>query len=102
MKLKTSPTFRYKTIDSIQGTLIFLKSIANVAYEEIVKIYMPNGDVRTGQVLQADENATIVQVFEGTNSMERVDTEVEFTRDVFRVGLTNDWANNGWYRATNR
>ncbi|MHA2404795.1 MAG: V-type ATP synthase subunit B, partial [Candidatus Kariarchaeaceae archaeon] len=88
MKLKTSPTFRYKTIESIQGTLIFLKSIANVAYEEIVNIHMPSGDVRTGQVLQADENATIVQVFEGTNSMERVDTEVEFTRDVFRVGLS--------------
>ncbi len=88
MKLKTSPTYRYKTIDAIQGTLIFLKSISNVAYEEIVHIRMPNEDVRTGQVLQADENATIVQVFEGTNSMERVDTEVEFTRDVFRVGLS--------------
>jgi len=88
MKLATSPTFRYKTIDSIQGTLIFLKSIFNVSYEEIVNIYMPDGEVRKGQVLQADENATIVQVFEGTNSMERVETEVEFTNDVFRVGLS--------------
>ncbi len=88
MKVRTSPTFRYKTIESIQGTLIFLKSIQNVSYEEIVKIYMPDGEERTGQVLQADENATIIQVFEGTDSMERVETEVEFTKDVFRVGLS--------------
>ena len=33
---------------------------------------MSSGEVRKGQVLQADENATIVQVFEGTHSMERV------------------------------
>jgi len=88
MEISTSPTFRYKTIDSIQGTLIFLKSISDVAYEEIVRIYMPDGEVRIGQVLQADENATIVQVFEGTDSMERINTEVEFTKDVFRVGVT--------------
>ncbi len=88
MQIKATPTYRYKTIDSIQGTLIFLKSIADVAYEEIVNIYMPDGEIRKGQVLQADENATIVQVFEGTNSMERINTEVEFTKDVFRVGLT--------------
>ncbi|MFW9854797.1 MAG: V-type ATP synthase subunit B [Candidatus Thorarchaeota archaeon] len=88
MQLTPSPTFKYRTIDSIQGTLIFLKSIKDVAYEEIVSIYMPDGEIRTGQVLQADENATIVQVFEGTDSMERVNTEIEFTKDVFRVGLT--------------
>ncbi|MFW9779189.1 MAG: V-type ATP synthase subunit B [Candidatus Heimdallarchaeota archaeon] len=88
MQLTPSPTFKYRTIDSIQGTLIFLKSIKDVAYEEIVRIFMPDGETRTGQVLQADENATIVQVFEGTDSMERVNTEIEFTRDVFRVGLT--------------
>lgn len=88
MKVRTLPTFRYKTIESIQGTLIFLKSIKNVSYEEIVRIYMPDGEIRTGQVLQADENATIVQVFEGTYSMERTQTEVEFTKDVFRVGLS--------------
>ena len=90
MTIKITPIFRYKTIESIQGTLIFLKSINNVSYEEIVKIYMPNEEIRTGQVLQADENATIIQVFEGTNSMERIETEVEFTRDVFRVGLSEE------------
>jgi len=68
--------------------LIFLKSIADVVYEEMVNIYMPDGEVRTGQVLQADENATIVQVFQGTDSMSRTQTEVEFTKDVFRVGVT--------------
>lgn len=88
MQVTPSPTYKYRTIESIQGTLIFLRAIQDVAYEEIVNIYMPDGEVRTGQVLQADENATIVQVFEGTNSMERVNTEVEFTKDVFRVGLT--------------
>lgn len=80
----------YKTIYQIHGTLIFLKSIKDVIYEEIVNIKMPNGEIRTGQVLQADENATIVQVFEGTEFMEIVNTEVEFSKETFKIGLSED------------
>lgn len=81
-------TFQYQTTYQIQGNLIFLRHIEEVAYEEIVKIYLDTGEVRTGQVLQADSDATIIQVFEGTEAMETVDTKVEFSRDVFKVGVS--------------
>jgi len=85
--MKDLQTFRYKSIYGIQGTLIFLRNIQSVSFEEIVKIHLPNGEVRTGQVLQADENATIVQVFEGTESIDIIESEVVFTEDVFKVGV---------------
>jgi len=81
-------TYQYRTTYGIQGTLLFLKNIKQVSLEEIVKITLPSGEVRTGQVLQADENATIVQVFEGTDSLDIENSEIVFTRDVFKVGVT--------------
>ncbi len=81
-------TYKYRTTYGIQGTLLFLKNIKQVSLEEIVKITLPTGEVRTGQVLQADENATIVQVFEGTDSLDIENSEIIFTRDVFKVGVT--------------
>jgi V/A-type H+-transporting ATPase subunit B len=85
--LKAKATYKYRTIHKIQGPLVFLRSLKEVAYGEIVKIIMEDGEIRRGQVLQADNSATIIQVFEGTESMESVETTVEFSRDVFKVGL---------------
>jgi V/A-type H+-transporting ATPase subunit B len=81
-------TFQYQTTYQIQGNLIFLRHIEDVAYEEIVKIYLDTGEVRKGQVLQADKDATIIQVFEGTENMETVNTKVVFSQDVFKIGVS--------------
>ncbi|NHJ02592.1 MAG: V-type ATP synthase subunit B [Candidatus Heimdallarchaeota archaeon] len=86
--MKDLKTFRYRTTYGIQGTLLFLKEIQSVAFEEIVDIIMPTGEIRRGQVLQADKNATIIQVFEGTQSLDVVNSEIIFSRDVFRVGVS--------------
>lgn len=80
-------TFQYQTTYQIQGSIIFLRNIEEVAYEEVVTIHLDDGTVRMGQVLQADKTATIIQVFEGTEGMETVNTKVEFTQDVFKVGI---------------
>lgn len=85
---KTKGTFQYQTTYQIQGSIIFLRNIEEVAYEEVVTIHLDNGEVRTGQVLQADKNATIIQVFEGTEGMDTVETNVVFTQDVFTVGVS--------------
>ena len=86
--MKDLKTYRYKTTYGIQGTLLFLKRVQSVAFEEIVSIHMPTGEVRRGQVLQADKNATIIQVFEGTQSLDIVNSEIIFSRDVFKVGVS--------------
>ncbi|MFX1589579.1 MAG: V-type ATP synthase subunit B [Promethearchaeota archaeon] len=77
----------YQTVERIQGPLLFLNHIENVLFEEMVNIEMPNGEIRQGQVLQADSNNTIVQVFEGTELIDKKSVKITFTKDVFKLGV---------------
>lgn len=80
--------FTYQTVERIIGPLLYLKNIKVAAYEEMVKIELPSGEIRQGQVLQADPNLTIVQIFEGTEDIDKVKVKVTFQKDVFKLGLS--------------
>ena len=83
--LKTIPrllTTEYSTVSQIRGPLIFVERIADVAYNEMVEIIDPNGDVRLGQVLEVDQERCMVRIFLGTSGLDLVQTRVRFTGDV--------------------
>ncbi len=77
----------YQTVERIQGPLLFLNNIKRVLFEEMINIEMSNGEIRQGQVLQADPNLTIIQVFEGTELIEKDSVKVTFSQDVFKLGV---------------
>lgn len=88
MEIKFKPTATYSSLTRIEGSLIYLNRIKHsVGFQELVKIFLPDGSSRTGQIIQADENATIVQVFEGTENLE-IKIEVEFLNEIFRMPLS--------------
>lgn len=91
--LKTIPrpslvTKEYRTLSQIKGPLIFVERIADVAYNEIVEITSPAGDVRLGQVLEVDRQRCMVQVFVGTSGLDLTRTRARFTRDVARLDVS--------------
>jgi V/A-type H+-transporting ATPase subunit B len=89
--LKTIPhllTTEYRTVSQIRGPLIFVERIADVAYNEMVEIIGPNGDVRLGQVLEVDQERCMVRIFLGTSGLDLVRTRVRFTGDVARLGVS--------------
>ena len=89
--LKTIPrllTTEYSTVSQIRGPLIFVERIADVAYNEMVEIIDPNGDVRLGQVLEVDQERCMVRIFLGTSGLDLVQTRVRFTGDVARLGVS--------------
>ena len=53
----------YNTINSIQGPLVIVDKVRNAAYNEIVRINMPNGESALGQVLESSAGRAVVQVF---------------------------------------
>ena len=59
---KAGRTFR--TIKEVSGPLLFVESVTDVGYGELVEITTPNGEQRTGQVIDVSEKFTVVQVFE--------------------------------------
>ncbi|MBM3126211.1 MAG: V-type ATP synthase subunit B [Chloroflexi bacterium] len=88
MPLPTLLTTEYRTLSQIKGPLIFVERIADVAYNEIVKIIGPDKDVRLGQVMEVDQQHCMVRIFIGTSGLDLDTTRVRFTGDVARLGVS--------------
>jgi len=91
--LKTMPlprllTTEYRTLSQIRGPLIFVERTADIAYNEIVEVVGPDGEVRLGQVMEVDQQRCMVRVFIGTSGLDLDATRVRFTGDVARLGVS--------------
>jgi len=79
----------YKTITRVAGPLIFVEKTEPVGYADIVKIALPSGEIKNGQVLDTSDEIVIVQVFEGTSGID-VDTRVKFLGDTLKLNVSKD------------
>lgn len=79
----------YKTITQIAGPLIFVEKTEPVGYGNLVKIALPSGDIRNGQVLDTSEELVVVQVFEGTSGIDR-NSKVKFLKETIKLSVAND------------
>ena len=61
----------YRTITKIAGPLVFVEKTEPVGYGELVSIRLADGSIKRGQVLDTSERTVVVQVFEGTASIDR-------------------------------
>jgi V/A-type H+-transporting ATPase subunit B len=85
-----SSVITYSTVASIAGPLLFVKNIKGVAYGEIVHVLTPDGEKRTGQVLEAAEDIAVVQVFEGTQGLDTRKTSVRFLGETIKIAVSQD------------
>ncbi|MDD1717077.1 MAG: V-type ATP synthase subunit B [Methanoregulaceae archaeon] len=83
-------TKEYRTVSYVSGPLIFVRSVKGASYGEIARITLPNGEERTGQVLDISEDLAVVQVFEGTSGIDNLETKVRFTGEPPRVNVSLD------------
>lgn len=81
-------TKEYRTLSQIKGSLIFIERTANVAYNEIVEILAPDGEVRLAQILEVDRQRCMARVFVGTSGLDLDRTRVRFTGDVARLDVS--------------
>lgn len=81
-------TKEYLTLTQIKGPLIFLDHISGVAYNEMVEITGPGGEVRLGQVLEVNGQMCLVRVFTGTSGLDLKRTKVRFTGEVARLDVS--------------
>lgn len=83
-------TREYRTISNVAGPLIFITNAKDVSYDEIVRIYLPDGEERTGRVLEISKDVAVVQVFEGTTGIDNRSTGVIFTGRPLMMKLSPD------------
>ena len=69
---------QYTGVSSIDGPLLFIQGISGVAYNELVEVTAPNGDLRLGQVLDVTADAALVQIYGGTDALSKAKTKARF------------------------
>jgi len=82
-------TKEYKTIVEIAGPLIFLEKTEPVGYGELVRINLPDGTTKRGQVLDTSADIVVVQVFEGTGGLNN-ESGVVFTGETIKLPVSKD------------
>lgn len=81
-------TKEYSAIAQIKGPLIIFEGVKDVAYNETVEIFGPDGVRRRGRVLEVDRQHCLVQVFSGTSGLDLTRTTARLTGDVARVDVS--------------
>ncbi|KAI5192531.1 V-type H+-transporting ATPase subunit B [Nematocida sp. AWRm77] len=84
------PSVAYRTVSSVNGPLVVLENVKCPKYAEIVKLTLPNGTQRTGQVLEVCGTKAVVQVFEGTEGVDTKHTCAEFTGETMKMSVSED------------
>jgi len=80
----------YSTIERIAGPLVFVKNTKGVRYQELVKIKLPDGSEKHGQVLEVASDIAVVQVFEGTANIDTKKSKVKFLDETAKLKVSMD------------
>jgi V/A-type H+-transporting ATPase subunit B len=83
------PQVSYRTIGQITGPLLFVEDVPQAAYNELVSITLPDGEVRQGQVLETRNGLAIIQVFGSTSGMDTKQTAVKFSGTTARIKVSD-------------
>jgi V/A-type H+-transporting ATPase subunit B len=79
----------YETITEISGPLVFAEIDEPIGYDEMVEIELGSGEVRRGQVLESTDEFVAIQVFEGTDGIDR-QSSVRFLGETLKMPVTED------------
>ncbi|MBI2107506.1 V-type ATP synthase subunit B [Candidatus Woesearchaeota archaeon] len=79
----------YKTITKVAGPLVFVEKTEPIGYCDLVRISLPSGDIKNGQVLDTSDDIVVVQIFEGTSGIDR-GTRVKFLGDTLKLSVSKD------------
>ncbi len=80
----------YQTVKEVAGPLMLVDQVAEVKYGELVEIRLSDGELRRGQVLEANGNQALVQLFEGSTGINLQQSKVRFLGKSIQIGVAPD------------
>ncbi len=80
----------YLMLDRVQGPLIILSDVKDVAYDEIVDILVDGKHKKKGKVVQIYGDKAIIQVFEPTLGISVDNTSIHFRGESLKIPLSKD------------
>ncbi|TEU11263.1 V-type ATP synthase subunit B [Candidatus Bathyarchaeota archaeon] len=77
----------YKTTSEIRGPILMVEGIKGVAFDELVRIRRPTGEVVTGSVLDVSRDWAMIQCFGDTSGMD-LNVTVRFTGETLKIPMS--------------
>jgi V-type H+-transporting ATPase subunit B len=87
---KVQPRIDYRTITGVEGPLVIMENVKFPTFGEIVNVNLADGSVRKGQILEVNKKKAVVQVFEGTSSIDTKHCHIEFTGETLKMPISDD------------
>ncbi len=81
---------QYQTIREIVGPLMLVEQVEGVKYDELVEITTQDGEKRRGRVLEINRDQALIQLFEGSQSINLRDSNVRFLGRSLQLGVSQD------------
>ncbi|MEJ2689405.1 MAG: V-type ATP synthase subunit B [Deltaproteobacteria bacterium] len=82
--------YRYSSIASIQGPLLFVEHVRHARMGEMVQVLFPDGTAIEGEILKADGRTVLIQVFGDSRGLNLTQSSVVFSDSVKQVPLSLD------------
>ncbi|MBD3305587.1 V-type ATP synthase subunit B [candidate division KSB3 bacterium] len=83
-------TKQYQTVSQVIGPLIFVEAAKHVMYGAMVTIDPPEGERRSGQVIEVSDKYAVIQVFEETTGIDVDRTVITFAEEGARLGVSRE------------
>ena len=77
-------------LNDIRGSLIALDHVRNVSNEEMVSIRLQDGSERIGRVVEIEGEKAVIQVFQGTDGMSKLNVKTRFLGHPMVLGLSRE------------
>ena len=83
-------SIEYLGLSEINGPLVVLEGVENVAYEEMVEFTVNGNTRKMGRIIAAYEDKALIQVFEGTDGMSLQNTRTRLTGRPMEIALSEE------------
>jgi V/A-type H+-transporting ATPase subunit B len=79
-----------KSITKAKGSLLFVESVPDIRFGEIVDVRLANGEVKLGQAIDISKEISVIQVFGGVSEVDLIGCKVRFKGETLRLPVSKD------------
>lgn len=90
MEVRSNVLKDYRGITEIVDPLITVQDVEGVKFDELVDVQLGNGETRRGQVLEVKGDKAVVQLFEGSAGINKMDTKIRFLGKPLSLDVSED------------
>ncbi|MGL5254466.1 MAG: V-type ATP synthase subunit B [Brevinema sp.] len=80
----------YQGVDSINGPLIFIKSVKGAIFGEIARIKLPSGEEKLARIVEINREFTVLQLYGSSAGINPKNVTITFTGSTYHMGVSID------------